>query len=271
MKKTLLIALLPLLLLGCRDRDAGTSGTTGGQTQSDATTSTPDTSSDTASATGDTATGDTATTGTSGTTNAAPGTAPKPGPVPSGYTRVAELSKAPVRSFKEEPKLALEDGKDYAAVVDTTEGQMVIDLYEDVPTTVNSFVWLARHHFYDGLLFHRVIEGFVVQGGDPNTATSDRNTWGQGGPGYSIPLEIRTKYNFDEKGVLGMARAQDPNSGGSQFYITLAPASSLNSQYTVFGKVVQGEDVLDKIKKYEAPAQGDASKMLDVYIVTKNK
>jgi peptidylprolyl isomerase len=270
MRKTLLIALLPLLLLGCRDRDSGAASTDTptNSTSTPAGTDTAQNGTDTDTA--DTGT-DTATTDTPATDAPATETAVKPGPVPSGYTRVEALSDKPVRSFDREPELALEDGQDYAAVVDTTEGQMVIDLFEDVPTTVNSFVWLARHRFYDDLLFHRVIEGFVVQGGDPNTAKSDRNAWGQGGPGYTIPLEVRTKYNFDEKGILGMARAQDPNSGGSQFYITLAPASTLNTQYTVFGKVVQGEDVLDKIKKYEAPAEGTPSKMLGVYIVTKNK
>ncbi len=197
----------------------------------------------------------------------------KPGPTPSGYTRVADLSAKLERSFKTQPKFALESGKDYYAVMDTSKGQIVLDLLEkQTPTTVNSFVWLARHHFYDGILFHRVIAGFVVQGGDPNTLQKDRNTWGTGGPGYSIPLEVRKSLNFDTKGVLGMARSSDPNSGGSQFYITLAPATPLNGQYTVFGKVVQGVDVLDKITKYEAPAAaGTPDKILDVYIVTKNK
>lgn len=196
-----------------------------------------------------------------------------PGPTPTGYTRVPDLSKSPERSFKAPPKFALEPGKDYYAVMDTTKGQILLDLFEtQTPTTVNSFVWLARHHFFDGILFHRVIEGFVVQGGDPNTLKPDRNAWGTGGPGYSIPLEVRRSLNFDSKGVLGMARSSDPNSGGSQFYITLAPASALNNQYTVFGKVVQGLDVLDKITKYEAPAAtGTPDKILDLYIVTKNK
>ena len=210
-------------------------------------------------------------TGTSASSSAA--TVSKPGPTPSGYTRVPDLSAKPERSFKAQPKYALEAGKDYYAVMDTTKGQIVLDLLEkQTPTTVNSFVWLARHHFFDGIAFHRVIAGFVVQGGDPNTLQKDRNTWGTGGPGYSIPLEVRRSLNFDAKGVLGMARSSDPNSGGSQFYITLAPATPLNGQYTVFGKVTQGEGVLDKITKYEAPAAaGTPDKMLDLYIVTKNK
>ncbi|PYE53600.1 peptidylprolyl isomerase [Deinococcus yavapaiensis] len=264
MKKIALLALMPLMLLSCRNDNASSDSSSDTSTK---TTSEASKTDETEPKTAAEALENVATNANK-TTEAA---AAKPGAVPSGYTRVAAVSAKPVRTFKSEPSYQLQDGKDYAAVIDTTQGQMVIDLYEDVPTTVNSFVWLARNHFYDGIAFHRVIDGFVVQGGDPNTLKTDRNVWGQGGPGYEIPLEVRTKYNFDEKGVMGMARAQDPNSGGSQFYITLAPASNLDGQYTVFGKVVQGLDVLDKIKKYEAPAEGTPDKMLDVYIVTKNK
>lgn len=176
--------------------------------------------------------------------------------IPTGYTAMPYLSDQPVRSFKTAPKMQLEKNKDYIAVVDTSKGRIVLDLYEsDTPTTVNSFVWLARHHFYDGVVFHRVIDKFVVQAGDPNTADpkSERSRWGTGGPGYSFGLELRKKLNFDSKGILGMARSQSPDSNGSQFYITLAAASSLNNNYTVFGKVTEGLDILDKITKYEAP------------------
>ena len=249
---------MPLLLVACKDRDAN--GSTDSTTQTNEQNSTA-TSNDTSTET------------SANEQASAPATskAAQPAGVPEGYTRVEDLSEQPVREFKEEPEFQLEEGQDYAAVIDTNRGQMVVDLFEDVPTTVNSFVWLARHNFYQDILFHRVIEGFVVQAGDPNTVKDDRSQWGMGGPGYSIPLEVRQKYNFDEKGVLGMARAQDPNSGGSQFYITLAPAPNLNEQYTVFGKVVQGLDVLDRITKYEAPAEGQPDKIEDIYIVTKNK
>lgn len=267
-----MIALLPALLLGCKDRDTtGATGTTESSTES---TSAPaEGNQDTGTATAsDSAEGAASAQGANSQASAPASSATPPAAgVPQGYTRVPDLSEQPKRDFKEEPDFQLEEGQDYAAVVNTNRGQMVIDLHEDVPTTVNSFVWLARHKFYDGLAFHRVIEGFVVQGGDPNTLKNERNAWGTGGPGYSIPLEIRRKYNFDEKGVLGMARSQDPNSGGSQFYITLAPAPNLDGQYTVFGKVVQGLDVLDQIKKYEAPAEGEVDRMQSVYIVTKNK
>lgn len=189
-----------------------------------------------------------------------------------GFTQEKFLSEKPVRSFKEEPDRILKDNTDYVAKIETTQGDIVLDLFEeDTPTSVNSFVWLALNRFHEGIKFHRVIDGFVVQGGDPNTLKDDRNTWGQGGPGYQFGLEVRQNLNFNEKGILGMARSQDPNSNGSQFYITLAPATNLNGQYTVFGKVIAGLEVLDKIKKYEAPAEGEPDSMKTVSIYTKAK
>ncbi len=258
-----LALLLPALLLGCKKNTTAT----------DTTTTTAESASGQNAA--EAAINQAATDTPAAAPATTPATAAKPGPVPAGYTRLPDLSAKPTLTFAKAPANQLEDGQDYAAVIDTSEGQMVMDLYEDVPTTTNSFIWLARHKFYDGQLFHRVLDGFVVQGGDPNTLKGDRAAWGAGGPGYSIPLEVRQKYNFDAKGVLGMARAADPNSGGSQFYITLAAAPNLDGQYTVFGKVVEGLGVLDKIKKVDpqsadyATAQPD--KMLDVYIVTKNQ
>ena len=189
---------------------------------------------------------------------------------PAGYTVTKFLSKDPVRTFKEAPYV-LKDKTDYAVVIETDVGRMVLDLYEDdTPTTVNSFVWLTLHHYYDGIAFHRVLEGFVVQGGDPNTLNADPSLWGQGGAGYEFGLEIRKKYKYDSKGVLGMARTQDPNSNGSQFYITLAPAANLDGQYTIFGKVTEGLDVLDKVQR----SVGDAppttpTRMTRVFIVEK--
>ncbi len=189
---------------------------------------------------------------------------------PVGYKVTPFLSKDPVRSFKE-ASYVLKDKTDYAVVMETDVGRMVLDLYEDdTPTTVNSFVWLALHHYYDGIAFHRVLEGFVVQGGDPNTLKADPSLWGQGGAGYEFGLEIRKKYKYDAKGVLGMARTQDPNSNGSQFYITLAPAPNLDGQYTIFGKVTEGLDVLDKVQR----SVGDAppttpTRMTRVFIVEK--
>ena len=262
-----LTLLLPALLLGCKKSAAQGDTATPATTAESAATKSGENSAQEAISR--------AATGAQAAAQTAQAAAAKPGPVPAGYTRVPDLSVKPVLTFAKAPAMQLQDGKDYAAVIDTSEGQMVVDLYEDVPTTTNSFIWLARHKFYDGQLFHRVLDGFVVQGGDPNTLKSDRAAWGTGGPGYSIPLEVRQKYTFDAKGVLGMARSQDPNSGGSQFYITLAAAPNLDGQYTVFGKVVQGLGVLDKIKKVDPQSADYASaqpdKMQGVYIVTKNK
>jgi len=196
--------------------------------------------------------------------------------LPAGFRELPFLSATPVRTFKTAPKIQLDKKLDYAVAIDTTKGRMVLDLFEsDTPTTVNSFVWLARNHFYDGISFHRVIAGFVVQGGDPNTLKPEKTSWGAGGPGYQFGLELRKKLNFDTKGVLGMARSASPDSNGSQFYITLGPVSSLNNNYTVFGKVISGLDVLDKITVFDSSQPGDAAKtpdkMTKVTIIVKNK
>jgi cyclophilin family peptidyl-prolyl cis-trans isomerase len=189
--------------------------------------------------------------------------------LPKGFKLTPFLSKTPVRTFKDY-EVTLKDKTDYRAVIETDVGRMVLDLFEDdTPTTINSFVWLARHHYYDGIAFHRVVEGFVVQGGDPNTTKADNRLWGQGGPGYEFGLEIRKNLKFDAKGVIGMARTQDPNSNGSQFYITLAPTPSLDGQYTVFGKMLEGIGVLDKVVRGEPPAK--PTRMKRVYIIEKKK
>lgn len=135
---------------------------------------------------------------------------------------------------------------DEFATVQTTLGNIVIKLNKDVaPKTVDNFKKLADSRFYDGTLFHRIIPGFVIQGGDPNTISGPPQTWGTGGPGYTIPAEFsnlkHTKY------VVSMARAQDINSGGSQFFIVLGDAPFLDGKYTIFGEVVDGKDVVDKL------------------------
>lgn len=143
------------------------------------------------------------------------------------------------------PQQVLQPQTDYRARLVTNKGAITVDLFEQqTPKTVNSFVFLALHRFYDGVLFHRVIPGFVAQTGDP-TGT------GSGGPGYRFGLEIVPSLNFGAKGILGMARTNDPNSNGSQFFITLDPAPHLSGQYTVFGKVVEGMDVVEKLNSTE--------------------
>ncbi len=144
---------------------------------------------------------------------------------------------------KEEKK---SDAKE-VAVMSTTEGDMVIEFWPDVaPKTVENFKTLAKKGFYDGTAFHRIIKGFMVQGGDPNTKDpSKEESYGTGGPGYSIPAEFNNKSH--QFGVLSMARSRDPNSAGSQFFICNGDASQLDHQYTAFGKVIKGDDVLKKI------------------------
>ncbi len=136
---------------------------------------------------------------------------------------------------------------DEVAVIKTTEGEMVLAFWPDVaPKTVANFKKLAKQGFYDGTAFHRVIKGFMIQGGDPNTKDPAKEAAaGTGGPGYTIPAEFNDHKHV--RGVLSMARTSDPNSGGSQFFICLAPASHLDHQYTAFGKLIKGDEVLGKI------------------------
>jgi len=187
--------------------------------------------------------------------------------IPSGYSLTPFLSADPERTFSE-AGTATQAGKDYQAVLETDVGTMVLDLTDsDTPITVNSFVWLALHHYFDGIAFHRVISGFVAQGGDPNTLTEDRSSWGSGGPGYGFGLEIVSSLTYDAEGVVGMARTADPNSNGSQFFITLGATHNLDGMYTIFAHVVDGLDVLPQIVRGEPPAE--PTRMQRVYIVEK--
>jgi peptidyl-prolyl cis-trans isomerase B (cyclophilin B) len=133
------------------------------------------------------------------------------------------------------------------AVIKTSKGELVVEFWPDVaPKTVENFKKLAGEGFYNGTLFHRIIKGFMAQGGDPLTKDpSKENMWGTGGPGYKIPAEFNAKKH--ELGVLSMARTSDPNSAGSQFFLMLGSAPHLDGQYTAFGKVIKGDDVLAKI------------------------
>lgn len=133
------------------------------------------------------------------------------------------------------------------AVIKTTEGEMVVEFWSDVaPKTVENFKKLAKDGFYDGTAFHRIVKGFMIQGGDPKTKDpSAEGLYGTGGPGYMIKAEFNSRKHV--RGVLSMARSQQPDSAGSQFFICLEPASSLDGKYTAFGKLIKGEDVLMKI------------------------
>ncbi len=154
-------------------------------------------------------------------------------------TRPASATPSGRKTYAALPPQTVDAAKSYTATIVTAKGTMVFNLLPKVaPVTVNSFVFLARAGFYDGLTFHRVEPGFVIQGGDPQGN-------GMGGPGYSLPAEFNPTKHIT--GTLAMARATDPNSAGSQFYVTLAPASFLDNQYTVFGQIVSGMDVALKI------------------------
>lgn len=133
------------------------------------------------------------------------------------------------------------------AIIKTSLGEMVIAFWPDVaPKTVDNFKSLAQKGFYDGTCFHRIVKGFMIQGGDPLTKDpAEEHRWGTGDPGYKVKAEFNAKPHV--RGVLSMARSQDPNSAGSQFFICLADARFLDRQYTAFGEVLKGDDVLGKI------------------------
>lgn len=133
------------------------------------------------------------------------------------------------------------------AVIKTSEGEMVLEFWPDVaPGHVENFKKLARKGFYDGTCFHRVIKGFMIQGGDPLTKDeANKGRWGTGGPGYTIKAEFNDRPHV--RGVLSMARASDPNSAGSQFFICHGDPRFLDGKYTAFGKLIKGDDVLEKI------------------------
>jgi len=133
------------------------------------------------------------------------------------------------------------------AVISTQFGDMVVEFYPEIaPKHVESFTILAKEGYFDGTTFHRVIPGFMIQGGDPNTKDSSlKSQWGMGGPGYSIKAEFNTRSHL--KGIVSMARSQDPDSAGSQFFIVTSDSTFLDREYTVFGEVTDGMDVADKI------------------------
>ncbi len=135
---------------------------------------------------------------------------------------------------------------DTRAVIETKFGNVELKFFPDVaPNHVNNFIELAKKGFYDGTIFHRVIPGFMIQGGDPNSRNANKAAHGTGGPGYTVKAEFNDKPH--KRGTLSMARAADPNSAGSQFFICVADAPFLDKQYTVFGEVVSGMDAVDKI------------------------
>jgi peptidyl-prolyl cis-trans isomerase B (cyclophilin B) len=147
----------------------------------------------------------------------------------------------------EEKKEENVNSQNEVAVIKTSEGDMVVQFWTDAaPNTIENFKKLAKQGFYNGTIFHRIVKGFMIQGGDPNSKDpAKENSYGAGGPGYKIKAEFND--HSHERGVLSMAREPDPDSAGSQFFICLAPVTRLDHQYTTFGKLIKGDDVLEKI------------------------
>lgn len=163
-----------------------------------------------------------------------------------------------------------ETNNDVRVRIETDHGDMLVEFLNDkAPNHVENFVKLAREGFYDGTRFHRIIAGFMIQGGDPNTKDGGSGHWGTGGPGYSVDAEFNDVHH--ERGVLSMARSADPNSAGSQFFVCHGEAGFLDGQYTAFGRLVDGFDVLDEIAN--APCQpgagGERSKPVEPVTVQK--
>ena len=155
----------------------------------------------------------------------------------------AALAVASVNAEEQKPMNSANE----VAVIKTSEGEMIAEFWADVaPNTVENLKKLARSGFYDGTAFHRIVKGFMIQGGDPLTKDPAKESrYGTGDPGYKIKAEFNDRTH--ERGVLSMARSSDPDSAGSQFFICLANVSRLDHQYTTFGKIIKGDDVLGKI------------------------
>ena len=159
----------------------------------------------------------------------------------------AILAVASVNAEEQKPMNSAKE----VAVIKTSEGEMVAEFWPEVaPNTIENFKKLARSGFYDGTAFHRIVKGFMIQGGDPLTKDPAKESrYGTGDPGYKIKAEFNDRSH--ERGVLSMARSSDPDSAGSQFFICLANVSRLDHQYTTFGKIIKGDDVLGKISDTE--------------------
>jgi peptidyl-prolyl cis-trans isomerase B (cyclophilin B) len=172
------------------------------------------------------------------------------------------LLSAVVFAAEEKKETSSMSNSNEVAVIKTNEGEMVVQFWTDAaPDTIQNFKKLARQGFYDGTVFHRIVKGFMIQGGDPNSKDpAKEGSYGQGGPGYQIKAEFNN--HSHDRGVISMARGPDPDSAGSQFFICLAPVRRLDGQYTTFGKLIKGDDVLDKIGNtpVERNAQGEGSK-----------
>src|SRR5260370_24565577 len=176
----------------------------------------------------------------------------------------AALAVASVNAEEQKPMNSANE----VAAIKTSEGEMVAEFWPDVaPNTVENFKKLAKAGFYDGTAFHRIVKGFMIQGGDPLTKDlANEARYGTGDPGYKIKAEFNKKSH--ERGVLSMARSSDPDSAGSQFFICLANVSRLDNQYTTFGKIIKGDDVLGKIGDTEVTMNDGGERSKPTKLVT---
>lgn len=166
------------------------------------------------------------------------------------------------KSFSKEE---IEKMAQQTAVIHTKFGDMTLKFFPEVaPNHVKNFVDLAKSGFYNGTTFHRIIPGFMIQGGDPNSKLQDRSQHGMGGPGYSVKAEFNKMHH--KRGALSMARAADPDSAGSQFFICVADAGFLDGKYTVFGEVVSGMDVADKIVAQPRDARDNPKERIEMTV-----
>ncbi len=151
------------------------------------------------------------------------------------------------------------------AIIETKFGNIELKFFPDVaPNHVKNFIDLAKKGFYDGTIFHRVIPKFMIQGGDPNSKKADKSSHGMGGPGYTVKAEFNTKPH--KRGTLSMARAANPDSGGSQFFICVADAPFLDKQYTVFGEVVSGMEVADQIVSQPRDKRDNPNERIEIKV-----
>ena len=153
------------------------------------------------------------------------------------------------------------------AVIETVHGTIKLELFEDkAPGHVKNLKDLAGKGFYDGTTFHRIIPGFMIQGGDPNSKSDDRSSHGSGGPGHTIDAEFNDTKHV--RGVLSMARSQEPNSAGSQFFICVKDSFFLDGQYTAFGRVIEGMDVVDKIVNEPRDSNDNPNEKMEIKSVS---
>jgi len=178
------------------------------------------------------------------------------------FTHMAFSKEVRHRSFT---KKEIKRMQDTTAVLHTKFGDMTLRFFPEVaPNHVNNFIELATKGFYDKTIFHRVIPGFMIQGGDPNSKDPDKSRYGTGGPGYSLKAEFNKKPH--KRGTLSMARSRNPDSAGSQFFICVSDAPHLDGQYTVFGEVTEGVDVADKIVSQPRDANDNPLERIEITV-----